>query len=110
MQKGLAYGIATDGLIAAYTLVDNVALKTCNIPAGHYRCFKHFWLRGAFTFGTPKQGRGKREVFREDWTGDAVTGARRFNRVLSETKNVTAAILQTAGAKEYDGIAVAIVR
>lgn len=50
------------------------------------------------------------KVLREDSTDEAVTGARRFNRVLSETKNVTATILQTVGAKEYDGIAVAIVR
>lgn len=50
------------------------------------------------------------KVLQEDSTEEAVTGARRFNRVLSETKNVTATILQTVGAKEYDGIAVAVVR
>lgn len=31
LKKGLAYGIATGGLIAAYTVVDNVAVKTYNL-------------------------------------------------------------------------------
>jgi caffeoyl-CoA O-methyltransferase len=39
-----------------------------------------------------------------------VKGARRFNEALAANKNVTATILQTIGVKEYDGMAIAIVK
>ena len=39
-----------------------------------------------------------------------VKGAQRFNRTLSENPHVTATILQTIGVKEYDGMAIAIVK
>ena len=42
-------------------------------------------------------------------TDEKVQGAQRFNRMLSECSGVTAAILQTVGAKEYDGMALAVV-
>jgi caffeoyl-CoA O-methyltransferase len=38
-----------------------------------------------------------------------VTGAQRFNKMLSATTAVTATIIQTIGAKEHDGMALAIV-
>lgn len=40
---------------------------------------------------------------------ERVVGARRFNKVLSECKDVTATILQMVGVKEYDGMALAVV-
>ncbi|MBL7921598.1 MAG: O-methyltransferase [Bacteroidia bacterium] len=40
---------------------------------------------------------------------EKVQGVQRLNKMLSENKNVTATILQTVGAKEYDGIAIAVV-
>jgi caffeoyl-CoA O-methyltransferase len=39
-----------------------------------------------------------------------VKGAQRFNRALAANPNVTATILQTIGVKEYDGMAIAIVK
>jgi hypothetical protein len=39
-----------------------------------------------------------------------VQGAQRFNKALASNKKVTATILQTVGVKEYDGMAIAIVR
>ena len=39
-----------------------------------------------------------------------VKGAQRFNKALAANKKVTATILQTIGVKEYDGMAIAIVR
>ncbi len=39
-----------------------------------------------------------------------VLGVQRFNKMLAECKNVTAIILQTVGIKEYDGIAIAVVK
>jgi caffeoyl-CoA O-methyltransferase len=39
-----------------------------------------------------------------------VKGAQRFNKALASNKKVTATILQTVGVKEYDGMAIAIVR
>jgi caffeoyl-CoA O-methyltransferase len=39
-----------------------------------------------------------------------VQGARRFNKALASNKKVTATILQTIGIKEYDGMAIAIVK
>lgn len=41
---------------------------------------------------------------------ERVQGVRRFNQLLAQTKEVSATILQTVGAKEYDGMAVAVVR
>lgn len=41
---------------------------------------------------------------------EKVIGARRFNKVLSENQDVTATILQMVGVKEYDGMALAVVR
>ncbi len=39
-----------------------------------------------------------------------VKGAQRFNNALASNKKVTATILQTIGVKEYDGMAIAIVK
>ena len=39
-----------------------------------------------------------------------VNGAQRFNRALAANPHVTATILQTIGVKEYDGMAIAIVK
>ena len=39
-----------------------------------------------------------------------VQGAQRFNKALAGNTNVTATILQTIGVKEYDGMALAIVK
>ncbi len=39
-----------------------------------------------------------------------VIGAQRFNRTLAANPHVTATILQTIGVKEYDGMAIAIVK
>jgi len=39
-----------------------------------------------------------------------VKGVQRFNKALASNKKVTATILQTIGVKEYDGMAIAIVR
>jgi caffeoyl-CoA O-methyltransferase len=39
-----------------------------------------------------------------------VQGARRFNKALAANEKVSATILQTIGVKEYDGMAIAIVR
>lgn len=42
-------------------------------------------------------------------TDPSAQGARRFNEVLAQHKDVTATILQTVGAKEHDGMALAVV-
>ena len=42
-------------------------------------------------------------------TDEMVQGVRRFNDYLSQTKSVTATIIQTVGAKVHDGMALAIV-
>jgi predicted O-methyltransferase YrrM len=42
-------------------------------------------------------------------TDEKVQGVQRLNKMLSDNKNVTATILQTVGAKEYDGMAIAVV-
>jgi caffeoyl-CoA O-methyltransferase len=39
-----------------------------------------------------------------------VMGAQRFNKALAANENVEATILQTIGVKEYDGMAIAIVK
>ncbi|MDP1802421.1 MAG: O-methyltransferase [Bacteroidota bacterium] len=40
---------------------------------------------------------------------EKVQGVQRLNKMLSENKRVTATILHSMGAKEYDGIAIAVV-
>ncbi len=40
---------------------------------------------------------------------EMVIGAHRFNKVLADTKGVTATIIQTVGSKEHDGMALAVV-
>lgn len=40
---------------------------------------------------------------------ERVQGVQRFNAMLGSNKNVTATILQTIGAKEHDGMAIAVV-
>jgi predicted O-methyltransferase YrrM len=49
------------------------------------------------------------KVLDENSDDDRVTGVRRLNQMLSGNKKVTAIILQTVGAKEYDGMAIAFV-
>jgi predicted O-methyltransferase YrrM len=49
------------------------------------------------------------KVLDENSNDDRVTGVRRLNQMLSENTKVTATILQTVGAKEYDGMAIAFV-
>jgi len=41
---------------------------------------------------------------------EMVTGVKRFNKFLSQCNDVTATIFQTVGAKEHDGMAIAIVK
>lgn len=43
-------------------------------------------------------------------TDEKVTGAQRFNNMLAAEDRVTATILQTVGAKEWDGMALAVVK
>jgi caffeoyl-CoA O-methyltransferase len=43
-------------------------------------------------------------------TDEMVQGAQRFNKMLSENEHVVATILQMVGVKEYDGMALAIVK
>jgi len=38
-----------------------------------------------------------------------VKGAQRFNAMLANNSAVTATIIQTVGAKEHDGMAIAVV-
>ncbi|MEO7292747.1 MAG: O-methyltransferase [Ginsengibacter sp.] len=40
---------------------------------------------------------------------EKVQGVQRFNKMLSQNKNITATIIQIVGVKEYDGIAIAVV-
>ncbi len=42
-------------------------------------------------------------------TDEKVQGVQRLNNMLSKNKNVTATILHSAGVKEYDGMAIAVV-
>lgn len=41
---------------------------------------------------------------------EKVQGVQRFNEMLGKNKEVTAIILQTVGVKEYDGMAIAVVK
>lgn len=49
------------------------------------------------------------KVLDEDTTDERVKGVQRFNQMLANNPKVTATIMQTVGAKEYDGMAIAIV-
>ncbi|MBG9376627.1 O-methyltransferase [Panacibacter sp. DH6] len=49
------------------------------------------------------------KVLESDHEDERVRGVDRFNRLLAETKSVTASIIQTVGAKEHDGMAIAVV-
>jgi caffeoyl-CoA O-methyltransferase len=50
------------------------------------------------------------KVLNENSTDAAVNGAQRFNKVLGASTAVTATILQMVGIKEYDGMAIAVVK
>lgn len=50
------------------------------------------------------------KVLDENSTDEMVKGAQRFNELLARTGNVSATIIQTVGAKEHDGMAIAVVR
>lgn len=50
------------------------------------------------------------KVLDEKSTDAAVNGAQRFNKVLGASTAVTATILQMVGVKEYDGMAIAVVK
>ncbi|THU40636.1 O-methyltransferase [Niastella caeni] len=50
------------------------------------------------------------KVLDENSTEPAVAGAQRFNKMLGNSTAVTATILQMVGVKEYDGMALAVVK
>lgn len=50
------------------------------------------------------------KVLDEDSTDERVVGVQRFNKMLASNQNVTATIIQTVGVKEYDGMAIAVVK
>ncbi len=49
-------------------------------------------------------------ILDENTTDERVQGVQRLNKFLSTCNKVTATIMQTVGAKEYDGMAIAIVK
>ncbi|WP_373515197.1 O-methyltransferase [Persicitalea sp.] len=49
------------------------------------------------------------KVLDAESTDERVQGVQRFNQLLANTLQVTATILQTVGAKDYDGMAIAVV-
>jgi predicted O-methyltransferase YrrM len=49
------------------------------------------------------------KVLNEDHEDEMVRGVHRFNKLLAATNEVTACIIQTVGAKEHDGMAIAVV-
>jgi predicted O-methyltransferase YrrM len=49
-------------------------------------------------------------VLDENHPDERVQGVRRFNRMLSENNQVTATVMATVGVKEYDGMAIAVVK
>jgi caffeoyl-CoA O-methyltransferase len=49
-------------------------------------------------------------VLHENSTDEKVLGVQRFNKFLSECEEVNATIIQTVGTKEYDGMAIAVVK
>jgi len=50
------------------------------------------------------------EVLNEHSTEERVRGVQRLNNFLATCTQVTATIMQTVGAKEYDGMAIAVVK
>ncbi|ATP58193.1 methyltransferase [Pedobacter ginsengisoli] len=50
------------------------------------------------------------KVLDEHSDDDRVVGVQRLNKMLASNENVTATILQTVGVKEYDGMAIAVVK
>lgn len=50
------------------------------------------------------------DILNENSTDEKVLGVQRFNKFLSECKEVNATIIQTVGVKEYDGMAIAVVK
>jgi predicted O-methyltransferase YrrM len=50
------------------------------------------------------------KILEENSKDENVKGARRFNKMLSENDKVTATIIATVGAKDYDGMAIAVVK
>jgi caffeoyl-CoA O-methyltransferase len=50
------------------------------------------------------------KVLDDNSTDPAVNGAQRFNKMLAANTAVTATILQMVGVKEYDGMALAVVK
>jgi caffeoyl-CoA O-methyltransferase len=49
------------------------------------------------------------KVLQEGHEDEMVQGVQRFNKLLAATPGVTASIMQTIGAKDHDGIAIAVV-
>ncbi|CAN5241899.1 O-methyltransferase [soil metagenome] len=49
------------------------------------------------------------KVLEENHEDERVTGVHRFNKMFAASKAVTASIIQTVGAKEHDGMAIAVV-
>jgi predicted O-methyltransferase YrrM len=50
------------------------------------------------------------QVLDENCPDERVQGVRRFNQMLSENDRVTATVMATVGVKEYDGMAIAVVK
>lgn len=50
------------------------------------------------------------KVLMEESPDEMVAGVKRFNKFLSQCPDVTSTIFQTVGAKEHDGMAIAIVK
>ena len=50
------------------------------------------------------------KVLLDESPDEMVTGVKRFNQFLSQCTDVTATIFQTVGAKEHDGMAIALVK
>jgi predicted O-methyltransferase YrrM len=50
------------------------------------------------------------DILNPNSNDDKVQGIQRFNQILAECDDVTAIILQTVGTKEYDGMALAVVK
>ncbi len=50
------------------------------------------------------------KILMEESPDEMVAGVKRFNKFLSQCPQVTATIFQTVGAKEHDGMAIAIVK
>ncbi|TZF98930.1 O-methyltransferase (plasmid) [Chryseobacterium panacisoli] len=49
------------------------------------------------------------KVLDENTNDERVMGVQRFNKMLASNPKVTATIMQTVGAKEYDGMSIAVV-